>query len=58
MEEKNEKLTPFALAEKIIGGCAYMGCHRLVIHGRAVCTARTAVCEKCCCAAYCKTMNP
>ena len=33
-------------------------CHRLVLHGRAVCTARTAVCEKCCCAAFCKTMNP
>ena len=23
-------------------------CHRLVIHGRAVCTARKAYCEKCC----------
>ena len=33
-------------------------CHRLVLHGRAVCTARKAVCEKCCCAAFCKTLNP
>jgi endonuclease-3 len=32
-------------------------CHRLVIHGRAVCTARKAFCEKCCCAPFCKTLN-
>ena len=29
-------------------------CHRLVLHGRAVCTARKAYCEKCCVAAFCK----
>lgn len=28
-------------------------CHRLVLHGRAVCTARTAKCEICCMAQYC-----
>ena len=33
-------------------------CHRLVLHGRAVCTARTYVCENCCCAPFCRTMNP
>jgi len=33
-------------------------CHRMVLHGRAVCDARTPVCEKCCCAAFCRTMNP
>ena len=32
-------------------------CHRLVMHGRAVCTARKPECGKCCCAAYCKTMT-
>ena len=32
-------------------------CHRLVIHGRAVCTARKPACEKCCCAPFCKTLN-
>ncbi len=32
-------------------------CHRLVIHGRAVCTARKPACEKCCCARFCKTLN-
>ena len=33
-------------------------CHRMVLHGRAVCDARTPVCEKCCCAPFCRTMNP
>ena len=33
-------------------------CHRLVIHGRAVCTARKPECQRCCCAAFCKTFNP
>ena len=32
-------------------------CHRLVLHGRAVCTARKAFCENCCCGAWCKTVN-
>lgn len=29
-------------------------CHRLVLHGRAVCTARKAFCETCRMAAFCK----
>ena len=29
-------------------------CHRIVLHGRAVCSARKPECEKCCCAAYCQ----
>lgn len=29
-------------------------CHRTVLHGRAVCTARKADCENCCMAAFCK----
>lgn len=28
-------------------------CHRLVLHGRAVCTARKAYCEKCCMEGFC-----
>jgi len=28
-------------------------CHRLVLHGRAVCTARSAHCENCCIREYC-----
>ncbi len=29
-------------------------CHRLVMHGRAVCTARTAFCDNCCLKELCK----
>ncbi len=29
-------------------------CHRLVLHGRAVCTARKAMCESCCMAGFCR----
>lgn len=29
-------------------------CHRAVLHGRAVCTARKAYCENCCMSAFCK----
>lgn len=29
-------------------------CHRLVMHGRAVCTARKAKCDSCCMADFCK----
>ena len=29
-------------------------CHRAVLHGRAVCTARKADCENCCMADFCK----
>jgi endonuclease-3 len=30
-------------------------CHRLVLHGRAVCTARKAMCEACCLQQLCRT---
>ena len=30
-------------------------CHRVVLHGRAVCGARKPRCEACCCRQYCKT---
>lgn len=30
-------------------------CHRLVLHGRAVCNARKPLCEKCCMNEFCKT---
>lgn len=29
-------------------------CHRLVLHGRAVCTARSPHCEDCCLSGYCR----
>lgn len=30
-------------------------CHRLVLHGRAVCTARSPKCAQCCMQAFCKS---
>ena len=30
-------------------------CHRLVLHGRAVCTARSPKCAQCCMNAFCRT---
>ncbi len=30
-------------------------CHRLVLHGRAVCRARNPMCEQCCMNGFCKT---
>lgn len=30
-------------------------CHRIVLHGRAVCDARKPKCEICCCRQYCRT---
>lgn len=32
-------------------------CHRLVLHGRAVCDARNPQCENCCMRAFCKTAS-
>lgn len=31
-------------------------CHRLVLHGRAVCTARKAMCGDCCMQSFCRKM--
>lgn len=30
-------------------------CHRLVLHGRAVCNARKPLCDKCCLSTYCNS---
>lgn len=32
-------------------------CHRIVLHGRAVCDARKPKCGECCCAAFCRTFK-
>ena len=32
-------------------------CHRIVLHGRAVCTARSPKCENCCMQSFCKKEN-
>ena len=31
-------------------------CHRLVLHGRAVCTARSPKCDKCCMNGFCSKL--
>lgn len=46
VEEKMRKILPPAESNNF--------CHRSVIHGRSVCTARKAYCEKCCLAEVCK----
>lgn len=32
-------------------------CHRIVLHGRAVCAARKPACDRCCLAPYCKSFS-
>lgn len=32
-------------------------CHRIVLHGRAVCTARAPKCAQCCCRAWCRSFS-
>ena len=32
-------------------------CHRIVLHGRAVCVARKPACDRCCLAPYCKSFS-
>ena len=32
-------------------------CHRIVLHGRAVCVARRPDCARCCLAPYCRTFT-
>ncbi len=52
---RDPKKVEFALREIIPPGESNDFCHRLVIHGRDVCTARTAPrCGMCCCADVCK----
>ena len=32
-------------------------CHRIVLHGRAVCTARAPKCANCCLAGFCESFT-
>ena len=45
----------FALKKVVAPGESNDFCHRLVLHGRAVCTARKANCEACCLQQLCRT---
>ena len=50
---KEPKKVEMALWKIIPGEAGSDFCHRLVYHGREVCTARKAYCEKCCLADAC-----
>lgn len=51
---KNQKKIEFALRALLPPNESNDFCHRLVLHGRAVCTARSPKCEKCCMNGFCR----
>lgn len=52
--EKDAKKIEFILRDLLPEDESNDFCHRIVLHGRAVCTARKAMCEKCCMAEFCR----
>lgn len=54
---KDPKKVEMALWKIIPGEKGSDFCHRLVYHGREVCTARKAYCENCCLADVCKKIQ-
>lgn len=50
---KDQKKIEFALRELLPPEESNDFCHRLVLHGRAVCTARKAKCDVCCMRNFC-----
>ena len=53
-EEKDAKKIEFILRDLLPPSESNDFCHRIVLHGRAVCTARKAMCDKCCMQDFCK----
>ncbi len=51
---KDQKKIEFALRELLPPEESNDFCHRLVLHGRAVCTARNPKCDECCMKDFCK----
>lgn len=51
---KDAKKIEFILRELLPPDKSNDFCHRLVLHGRAVCDARKPLCEKCCMKEFCK----
>lgn len=51
---KDQKKIEFALRELLPPDESSNFCHRIVLHGRAVCTARSPKCEKCCMSGFCR----
>ena len=52
--ETDQKKIEFALRKLLPPKESSDFCHRLVLHGRAVCTARKAYCENCCINEFCR----
>lgn len=52
--ETDQKKIEFALRKMLPPKESNDFCHRLVLHGRAVCTARKAYCENCCMNDFCR----
>lgn len=53
-EFKDQKQIEFALRDLLPPEESNDFCHRLVLHGRAVCQARKPMCENCCMNEFCK----
>ena len=52
--EKDQKKIEFILRDLLPPEESNDFCHRLVLHGRAVCDARKPKCEECCMKAFCR----
>lgn len=52
--EKDQKKIEFILKDLLPPDESNDFCHRLVLHGRATCTARTPKCDTCCMKDFCK----
>ncbi len=52
--EKDQKKIEFILKDLLPPEESNDFCHRLVLHGRATCTARTPKCDTCCMKDFCK----
>lgn len=52
--EKDAKKIEFILRDLLPEDESNDFCHRIVLHGRAVCTARKAMCENCCMSEFCR----
>ena len=55
VETKDPKKVELELKKIISGEKSNDFCHRMVLHGRAVCIARRPQCDKCCIKDFCKT---
>lgn len=55
VDTKDPKKVEHELKKIIDGDKSNDFCHRMVLHGRAVCIARRPQCHKCCIKDYCKT---